>query len=138
MDLEEKAGLICVLWDIFLIFSAIYIPSVWYTLFWLLESGNIFLEVIGGIGIAAAIIGAMIMVIALYYAIVYIFLAIAIIITLGAPAVALYYFLGLEHSLILAGVITAVVFLYLIETRTVRVEHHTVTIALNKRYVIKR
>jgi hypothetical protein len=135
METEETAGLICVLWEIFLIFSSIYIPSVWHTFIWLPVSGNIFLEVIGGIGIAVALIGFMII---LYYVISYIFLALAILFIFGAPVLALYYFLGLEFSLILAGVIAAVVIIYLIETKTVRVERQTVTVGLSRRYVIKR
>ena len=135
MEFEEKAGLICVIWDLFLIFSSIYIPSVWYTFTWLLVSGNPILEVIGGIGVVAALIGFLII---LYYLISYIFLALVILFTFGAPALALYFFLGLEYSIILALVIAAAIILYLVETRTVRVERHTVTVGLNRRYVIKR
>lgn len=135
MELEEKAGLICVLWEIFLIISAIYIPSVWHTFIWLPVSGNIFLEVIGLIGIVLALIGFMII---LYYVISYIFLALAILFIFGAPALALYYFLGLEFSLILAGIIAAVAIIFLIETKTVRVEKQTVTVGISRRYVIKR
>ena len=135
MEFEEKAGLICVIWDLFLIFSSIYIPSVWHTFTWLLVSGNPILEVIGGIGVVAALIGFLII---LYYVISYIFLAILIAFAFGAPAFALYFFLGLEYSIILALVIAVAVILYLVETRTVRVEHHTVTVGLNRRYIIKR
>ena len=135
MEFEEKAGLVCVLWELFLIFSAIFMPSVWHAFLWLLASGNIFLEIIGGIGIAVALIG---FVIILYYVISYIFFAILIAFAFGAPAFALYYFLGLEYSIILALVIAAAIILYLGETRTVRVERHTVTVGLNRRYVIKR
>ena len=135
MELEEKAGLVCVLWELFLIFSAIFMPSVWHAFLWLLASGNIFLEIIGGIGIAVALIGFLII---LYYVISYIFFAILIAFAFGAPAFALYYFLGLEYSIILALVIAAAIILYLGETRTVRVERHTVTVGLNRRYVIKR
>ena len=135
MELEEKAGLICVMWELFLIFSAIFVPAVWHAFLWLVASGNTFFEIIGGIGIVLALVGFMII---LYYVISYIFLAMIILFILGAPALALYYFLGLEYSLILAGVIAAVVILYLIETKTVRVERHTVTVGLNRRYIIKR
>ncbi len=135
MEFEEKAGLICVIWDLFLIFSSIYIPSVWHTFTWLLVSGNPILEVIGGIGVVAALIGFLII---LYYVISYIFLAILIAFAFGAPAFALYYFLGLEYSIILALVVAVAIILYLVETRTVRVERHTVTVGLNRRYVIKR
>ena len=135
MELEEKAGLICVIWEIFLILSAVFMPSVWHAFLWLLASGNIFLEIIGGIGIAVALIGFLII---LYYVISYIFFAILIAFAFGAPAFALYYFLGLEYSIILALVIAAAIILYLGETRTVRVERHTVTVGLNRRYVIKR
>jgi hypothetical protein len=135
MELEEKAGLICVIWELFLIFSAIFVPAVWHAFLWLVASGNIFFEIIGGIGIAVALIGFMII---LYYVISYIFLALAILFIFGAPALALYYFLGLECSLILAGVVATVVILYLVETKTVRVERHTVTVGLSRRYVIKR
>ncbi len=135
MEFEEKAGLVCVLWELFLIFSAIFMPSVWHAFLWLLASGNIFLEIIGGIGIAVALIGFLII---LYYVISYIFFAILIAFAFGAPAFALYYFLGLEYSIILALVIAAAIILYLGETRTVRVERHTVTVGLNRRYVIKR
>ncbi|SIM30319.1 hypothetical protein [Cuniculiplasma divulgatum] len=135
MELDEKAGLICVIWELFLIFSAIFMPSVWHAFLWLLASGNIFLEIIGVIGIAIALIGFLII---LYYVISYIVLALVILFTFGAPALALYYFLGLDHSIILALVIAVAIILYLVETRAVRVEHHTVTVGLNRRYVIKR
>ncbi len=135
MEFEEKAGLICVIWDLFLIFSSIYIPSVWHTFTWLLVSGNPILEVIGGIGVVAALIGFLII---LYYLISYLFLAILIAFAFGASAFALYYFLGLVYSIVLALVIAAAIILYLVETRTVRVERHTVTVGLNRRYVIKR
>ena len=135
MEFEEKAGLVCVLWELFLIFSAIFMPSVWHAFLWLLASGNIFLEIIGVIGIAIALIGFLII---LYYVISYIVLALVILFTFGAPALALYYFLGLDHSIILALVIAVAIILYLVETRAVRVEHHTVTVGLNRRYVIKR
>ena len=135
MELDEKAGLICVIWELFLIFSAIFMPSVWHAFLWLLASGNIFLEIIGVIGIAIALIGFLII---LYYVISYIVLALVILFTFGAPALALYYFLGLDHSIILALVIAVAIILYLVETRAVRVEHHTVTVRFNRRYVIKR
>ncbi len=135
MEFEEKAGLICVIWEIFLILSASFMPPVWHAFLWLLASGSIFLEIIGGIGIAMALIGFLII---LYYVISYIVLALVILFTFGAPALALYYFLGLEYSIILALVIAVAVVLYLIETRTVKIEHHTVTVGLNRRYVIKR
>ena len=135
MELDEKAGLICVIWELFLIFSAIFMPSVWHAFLWLLASGNIFLEIIGVIGIAIALIGFLII---LYYVISYIVLALVILFTFGAPALALYYFLGLDHSIILALVIAVAIILYLVETGAVRVEHHTVTVGLNRRYVIKR
>ena len=89
MEFEEKTGLICVIWDLFLIFSSIYIPSVWHTFTWLLVSGNPILEVIGGIGVVTALVGFLII---LYYLISYIFLALVILFTFGAPAFALYYF----------------------------------------------
>ena len=135
MELDEKAGLICVIWELFLIFSAIFMPSVWHAFLWLLASGNIFLEIIGGIGIAMALIGFLII---LYYVISYIVLALVILFTFGAPAFALYFFLGLDYSIVLALVIAVAVVLYLIETRTVKIERHTVTVGLNRRYVIKR
>jgi hypothetical protein len=135
MEFEEKAGLICVIWEIFLILSASFMPPVWHAFLWLLASGSIFLEIIGGIGIAMALIGFLII---LYYVISYIVLALVILFTFGAPALALYYFLGLEYSIILALVIAVAVVLYLIETRTVKIERHTVTVGLNRRYVIKR
>lgn len=135
MEFEEKTGLICVIWDLFLIFSSIYIPSVWHTFTWLLVSGNPILEVIGGIGVVTALVGFLII---LYYLISYIFLALVILFTFGAPAFALYYFLGLEYSIVLALVIAAAIILYLVETRAVSVERHTVTVGLNRRYVIKR
>ena len=135
MELDEKAGLICVIWELFLIFSAIFMPSVWHAFLWLLASGNIFLEIIGVIGIAIALIGFLII---LYYVISYIVLALVILFTFGAPALALYYFLGLDHSIILALVIAVAIILYLVETRAVSVERHTVTVGLNRRYVIKR
>ena len=135
MELEEKAGLVCVIWEIFLILSASFMPPVWHAFLWLLVSENIFLEIIGVIGIAVALIGFLII---LYYVISYIVLALVILFTFGAPAFALYFFLGLDYSIVLALVIAVAVVLYLIETRTVKIERHTVTVGLNRRYVIKR
>ena len=78
MEFEEKAGLICVIWEIFLILSASFMPPVWHAFLWLLASGNIFLEIIGVIGIAMALIGFLII---LYYVISYIVLALVILFT---------------------------------------------------------
>ena len=123
------------IWDILLILSSIFFPSVWNTFTRMLVSGNLFLEVIGGIGLIAAIVG---FVIILYFAIIFFVFTILIAIFCVAPLIALYLFLGPGYFIILAAVIAAIALLYLIETRTVRTEHHTVTVGLNRRYIIKR
>ncbi|AKA48117.1 hypothetical protein IX51_02280 [uncultured archaeon] len=135
MGFEEKAGLICVTWSIFLILSIIFIPPVWHGFLWLLASGNIFFKVLGLIGITTALVGLMII---LYNTISYIVYALIIAFSVGTPAMALYHFLGLEHSIVIALIIALIVILYLLETRTVRVEHHTVTVSLHRRLVVKK
>ncbi len=135
MEFGKEIGIVCVIWEIFLMLSAIFMPSVWHAFLWLSVSGNIFFELVGVIGVAMALIGFLII---LYYVISYIFLVLAILFIFGLPAFALYQLLGLEYSIILAIVIAVVIILYHVETTTVRVEHRTVTVGLNRRYVIKR
>jgi hypothetical protein len=55
----------------------------------------------------------------------------------GIPAYLLFLALGLEYSIILA-VIIGVILIYLIESHTIKVEHYTVTLNLNRRYIVKR
>lgn len=135
METTETAELVCVVWAFILILSLIYAPSVWNALIWMPVSGNPFFEAIGIVGLAMAVIGFLLI---LYYVFVFFLLAVFIVFVFGAPAIAIYQFLGTEYSMLLAAVIAVSVLLYLIETRTVRIEHHTVTVSLKRRYVIKR
>ncbi|GEM_PF-5290869 len=135
MEFGKEIGIICVIWEIFLMLSTIFMPSVWHAFLWLSVSGDIFFELVGIIGVAMALIGFLII---LYYVISYIFLILAILFIFGLPAFALYQLLGLEYSIILAIVIAVITILYHVETTTVRVERRTVTVGLNRRYVIKR
>ena len=135
METTETAELVCVGWAFVLILSLIYAPSVWNALIWMPLSGNLFFEAIGIVGLAMAVIGFLLI---LYYVFVFFFLTVFIVFVFGAPAIALCQFLGMEYSMLLAAVIAVSVLLYLIETRTVRIEHHTVTVSLKRRYTIKR
>ncbi|MGP6220552.1 hypothetical protein [Caldiplasma sukawensis] len=98
-------------------------------------SGNIFYEILGIAGIAYAVIGAVIIIIFAFTLLIYI-LVFGVI--LFFPAYLIYTMLGLEYSLVLVAVLSAIGTLYFIETHTVSVEHYTIVVNPHRRYIIKR
>ena len=109
--------------------------GLWTILFAMTISGNIFYEAIGVMGFFLTFIGALVILYCALICLAYLFLFCLI---FGIPAYLVYLLLGLEYSTILAVVIGVIILLYLIETRTVKVEHYTVTLNLHRRYIVKR
>ena len=109
--------------------------SLWSLLFAMTTSGNIFYEAIGVMGFMLTFIGALVMLYCALICLAYLFFFCVI---FGVPAYLVYLTLGLEYSIILAVVIGVIILIYLIETRTVEVEHYTVTLNLHRRYIVKR
>ena len=109
--------------------------GLWTILFAMTMSGNIFYEAIGVMGFFLTFIGALVILYCALICLAYLFLFCLI---FGIPAYLVYLLLGLEYSIILAVVIGVIILIYLIETRTVKVEHYTVTLNLHRRYVVKR
>ena len=107
----------------------------WTILFAMTMSGNIFYETIGVMGFFLTFIGALVILYCALICLAYLFLFCLI---FGIPAYLVYLLLGLEYSIILAVIIGIIVLIYLIETRTVKVEHYTVTLNLHRRYIVKR
>ena len=107
----------------------------WSLLFAMTTSGNIFYETIGVIGFVLTFVGALVVLYCALICLAYLFLFCVI---FGIPAYLVYLALGLEYSIILAVIIGIAILIYLIETRTVKVEHYTVTLNLNRRYIVKR
>ncbi|MFG1389592.1 hypothetical protein [Acidiplasma aeolicum] len=98
-------------------------------------SGSIFYEILGIAGIAYAVIGAIIIIIFAFTLLIYIFIFGVI---FFFPAYFIYTMLGLEYSLLLVAVLSAMAILYFIETHTVSIEHYTIVVNPHKRYIIKR
>ena len=109
--------------------------GLWTILFAMTISGNIFYEAIGVMGFFLTFIGALVILYCALICLAYLFLFCLI---FGIPAYLVYLLLGLEYSIILAVIIGIIVLVYLIETRTVKVEHYTVTLNLHRRYIVKR
>ena len=109
--------------------------GLWTILFAMTMSGNIFYETIGVMGFFLTFIGALVILYCALICLAYLFLFCLI---FGIPAYLVYLLLGLEYSIILAVIIGIIVLIYLIETRTVKVEHYTVTLNLHRRYIVKR
>ncbi len=109
--------------------------GLWTILFAMTMSGNIFYEAIGVMGFFLTFIGALVILYCALICLAYLFFFCVI---FGIPAYLVYLTLGLEYSIILAVVIGVIILIYLIETRTVKVEHYTVTLNLHRRYVVKR
>ncbi|WMT49892.1 MAG: hypothetical protein RE472_02730 [Thermoplasmatales archaeon] len=105
------------------------------TLFTMLMSGNMFYETIGIAGLILAFIGALVL---LYCALVLFVYIVILAVIFGIPAYLIYLVLGPEYSIILAVVIGIIAFAYLMETRTVEVQHYTITLNPHRRYIIKR
>ena len=109
--------------------------GLWSLLFAMTMSGNVFYEMIGVVGFLLSLVGALVLLYCTLILLMYIFIFALI---FGIPAYLIYLVLGLENSIILAVIIGVIILVYLIETRTVRVEHYTVTLNLHRRYVVKR
>ncbi len=109
--------------------------GLWTILFAMTMSGNIFYEAIGVMGFFLTFIGALVILYCALICLAYLFLFCLI---FGIPAYLVYLLLGLEYSTILAVIIGVIILIYLIETRTVEVEHYTVTLNLHRRYIVKR
>ncbi|MGP6207849.1 hypothetical protein ACNF42_07485 [Cuniculiplasma sp. SKW3] len=98
-------------------------------------SGNIFYEILGIAGIAYAVIGAIIIIIFAFTLLIYI---LVFGVLFFFPAYLIYTMLGLEYSLVLFAVLSAIAILYFFETHTVSVEHYTIVVNPHRRYIIKR
>ena len=109
--------------------------GLWSFLFAMTISGNVFYETIGVMGFLLTFIGALVVLYCALICLAYLFLFCVI---FGIPAYLVYLALGLEYSIILAVIIGVIILIYLIETRTVKVEHYTVTLNLHRRYIVKR
>ena len=109
--------------------------GLWTILFAMTMSGNIFYEAIGEMGFFLTFVGALVILYCALICLAYLFLFCLI---FGIPAYLVYLLLGLEYSIILAVIIGIIALVYLVETRTVEVEHYTVTLNLHRRYIIRR
>ena len=107
----------------------------WSLLFAMTMSGNLFYEMIGVAGFLLSLVGSLVL---LYCALILLMYIFIFALVFGIPAYLIYLAIGLENSIILAVIIGVIILLYLIETRTVKVEHYTVTLNLHRRYVVKR
>ncbi|MCL4344780.1 MAG: hypothetical protein M1496_00230 [Candidatus Thermoplasmatota archaeon] len=106
----------------------------WSLLFAMTISGNVFYETMGVMGFVLTFVGAHVVLYCALICLAYLFFFCLI---FGIPAYLLFLALGLEYSIILA-VIIGVILIYLIESHTIKVEHYTVTLNLNRRYIVKR
>ena len=109
--------------------------ELWSLLFAMTISGNVFYGTIGVMGFVLTFAGALVVLYCALICLAYLFLFCLI---FGIPAYLVYLALGLEYSIILAVIIGVIILIYLIETRTVEVEHCTVTLNLHRRCVVKR
>jgi len=109
--------------------------GLWSLLFSMTTSGNIFYETIGVAGFLLSFIGALVL---LYCALVCLVYIIFFAVIFGIPAYLIYLLLGPEYSVVLAVVIGVIALVYLIETRTVEVQHYTITLNPHRRYIIRR
>ena len=109
--------------------------GLWPFLFAMTISGNVFYETIGVMGFVLTFVGALVVLYCALICLAYLFLFCVI---FGIPAYLVYLVLGLEYSIILAVIIGVIILIYLIETRTVEMEHYTVTLNLHRRHIVKR
>ena len=109
--------------------------GLWSLLFAMTMSGNIFYEAMGVMGFFLTFIGALVLLYCALILLVYVIIFAAI---FGVPAYLIYLALGMEYSILLAAIIGIIALVYLVETRTVKVEHYTVTLNLHRRYIVKR
>jgi|ACXJ01.1.fsa_nt_gi hypothetical protein len=109
--------------------------GLWPFLLAMTMSGNMFYEAIGIAGFILAFVGALVL---LYCALILFVYIIILAVIFGIPAYLTYLVLGPEYSIILAVAIGIIALVYLIETRTVEVQHYTITLNPHRRYIIKR
>ena len=109
--------------------------ELWSLLFAMTISGNVFYETIGVSGFFLTFIGALVLLYCVFILLIYIIIFAAI---FGIPAYLVYLALGMEYSIILAVIIGIIALVYLVETRTVKVERYSVTLNLHRRYIIRR
>jgi hypothetical protein len=109
--------------------------GLWSFLLAMTTSGNMFYEAIGIAGFILAFVGALVL---LYCALILLAYIIIFAVIFGIPAYLIYLVLGMEYSIILAVIIGIIALVYLMETRTVEVEHYTITLNPHRRYIIKR
>ena len=109
--------------------------ELWSLLFAMTISGNVFYETIGVMGFFLTFIGALVLLYCVFILLIYIIIFAAI---FGIPAYLVYLALGMEYSIILAVIIGIIALVYLVETRTVKVERYSVTLNLHRRYIIRR
>ncbi len=104
-------------------------------LFAMVMSGNMFCEAIGIAGFILAFVGALVLLYCVLMLLIYIIILAVI---FGIPAYLIYLLLGPEYSVVLAVAIGVIALVYLIETRTVEVQHYTITLNPHRRYIIRR
>jgi hypothetical protein len=109
--------------------------DLWSLLFAMTMSGNLFYETIGIAGFILAFVGALVL---LYCALILLAYIIIFAVIFGIPAYLIYLAMGLEYSIILAVIIGIIALVYLVETRTVEVQHYTIILNPHRRYIIKR
>ena len=90
---------------------------------------------LGIAGLAYAAIGGIIIVVFAFSILLYI---IKFSIVFFFPAYFIYTLLGLEYSIVLVVVLSAIAILYFIETHTVSIEHYRIVVNPYRRYIIKR
>jgi hypothetical protein len=109
--------------------------GLWSFLLAMTMSGNVLYETIGIAGFILAFVGALVL---LYCALILFVYIVIFAVIFGIPAYLIYLVLGLEYSIILAVIIGIIALVYLMETRTVEVQHYTITLNPHRRYIIKR
>ncbi|KPV47040.1 hypothetical protein SE19_02790 [Acidiplasma aeolicum] len=110
-------------------------PKFWPMLLQWLVSGNAFLMVLAASAFLIVVVGGIVLI---YYAMIALVFILIFSIFVLAPLHFLYLVLGFTYSVILAVVIGAAVLLYLVETRTVKIEHHTITLSVHRKFIVKR
>ena len=109
--------------------------GLWPILFSMVTSRNLLCEIIGVSGFFLTFIGALVLLYCVLILLIYIIIFAAV---FGIPAYLIYLALGMEYSIILVVIIDVIILIYLIETRTIKAEHYTVTLNLHRRYIVKR
>jgi hypothetical protein len=135
MDAEESAMAVFLSAGAFSIISLFFFPSFFMAVVSIAMSGNMWIAVPA---LAFIIISCIGMLLIAYFAIIYFVFAILVLSVFALPAYVIYLLIGPLYSLILGLLISGISVLYLLETRTVRIEHHTITVQSHRKYVLKR